>query len=110
MIWQRDAVDHIIRSSQVAASPSVPLNITGTPALCVRELARTLGAMLGREPVIVGEEEAECWLNNPARSHALFGAASVSPDQMTSWIAAWMLAGGGTHGKPTKFENRAGKL
>ena len=110
VIWQRDAVDHIIRSSQVAASPSVPLNITGTPALCVRELARTLGAMLGREPVIVGEEEAECWLNNPARSHALFGAASVSPDQMTSWIAAWMLAGGGTHGKPTKFENRAGKL
>ena len=110
VIWQRDAVDHIIRSSEVAASPAVPLNITGTPALSVRELARTLGSMLGREPVIVGNEEPECWLNNPARSHALFGTPPVSPDQMTSWIAAWMLAGGGTHGKPTKFENRAGKF
>ena len=41
VIWQRDAVDHIIRSIQLAASPAVPLNITGTPALSVRELART---------------------------------------------------------------------
>lgn len=110
VIWQRDAVDHIIRSIQVAASPAVPLNITGAPALSVRKLAQTLGAMLGRDPMIVGEEEAACWLNNPARSHAVFGTPPVSPDQMTSWIAAWMLAGGGTHGKPTKFENRAGKF
>jgi hypothetical protein len=29
---------------------------------------------------------------------------------MISWIAAWLLAGGSTHGKPTKFENREGKF
>jgi hypothetical protein len=31
VIWQRDAVEHILCSTRIAASPAVPLNITGAP-------------------------------------------------------------------------------
>jgi nucleoside-diphosphate-sugar epimerase len=109
-IWQRDAVDQIIRSSAVATSPAVPLNVTGSPALSVRAVAEEFGRLLGREAVITGREEESAWLSNPARAHALFGAPEVNARQMMGWIAAWLLAGGGTHGKPTKFENRDGKF
>jgi len=109
-IWQRDAVDHIIRSSAVAASPAVPLNVTGAPALSVRSVAGEFGRLLGREAVITGREEETAWLANPGRSHAIFGTPEVKAQQMIEWIAAWLLAGGCTHGKPTKFENREGKF
>jgi len=109
-IWQRDAVDHIIRSAAIAASPAVPLNVTGSPALSVRAVAMEFGKLLGREAVITGEEEASAWLGNPARAHSLFGPPEVNAQQMMEWIAAWLLAGGTTHGKPTKFENRDGKF
>jgi len=109
-IWQRDAVDHIIRSSAIAASPAVPLNVTGSPALSVRAVAEEFGRLLGRETVITGREEESAWLSNPARAHALFGTPEVNAQQMMEWIACWLLADGGTHGKPTKFENRDGKF
>ncbi len=109
-IWQRDAVDHIIRSASIAASPAVPLNVTGSPALSVRAVAKEFGKLFGREAVITGQEEASAWLGNPARSHSLFGPPETSAQQMMEWIAAWLLAGGTTHGKPTKFENRDGKF
>lgn len=109
-IWQRDAVDHIIRSATMAASPAVPLNVTGSPALSVRAVAKEFGKLFGREAVITGQEEASAWLGNPARAHSLFGPPETSAQQMMEWIAAWLLAGGNTHGKPTKFENRDGKF
>jgi len=108
-IWQRDAVDHIIRSSIVAASPAVPLNITGAPPLSVRTVASEFGRLLEREPILTGQEENTAWLSNPSRAHNLFGTPEVNSEQMMEWIAAWLLAGGGTHGKPTKFEIRDGK-
>ena len=108
-IWQRDAVDHIIRSSAVAASPAVPLNITGAPPLSVRSVAIEFGKLLNREPILTGTEESTAWLSNPARAHSLFGEPEASPEMMMQWIAAWLLAGGSTHGKPTKFEIRDGK-
>lgn len=108
-IWQRDAVDHIIRSSEVAANPAVPLNITGAPPLSVRSVAMEFGRLLDREPILTGCEESTAWLSNPTRAHSLFGAPEASYKQMMEWIAAWLLAGGYTHGKPTKFEVRDGK-
>lgn len=109
-IWQRDAVDHIIRSHSVATTPAVPLNITGSPALSVRWVAEEFGKLLGREPLITGREEESAWIGNPSRSHGLFGTPPTDARQMMEWIAAWLLAGGGTHGKPTRFENRNGKF
>jgi nucleoside-diphosphate-sugar epimerase len=110
IIWQRDAVEHIIRSAHYAESPAVPLNITGWPALSVREIAMKFGELLGRDVKITGEETSTAWLNNPLKSHRLFGSPAVSADEMISWVAAWIQGGGATFGKPTKFENREGKF
>src|SRR6188768_2372424 len=61
VIWQRDAVDQIIRSLAVAASPAVPLNITGAEVLSVRRLAEDFGQLLGRTPRLIGTEAPTAW-------------------------------------------------
>jgi len=108
VIWQRDAVDHILRSFALAASPAAVLNVAGLPIVAVRDLAHRLGALLGREPIVTGTEEPTAWLNNPARAYEHFGPPQVGLDEALAWTAAWLAAGGGTHGKPTKFERRDG--
>ena len=110
VIWQRDAVEQIVRSSALAGSPAVPLNVTGIPIVAVRELAERFGKLFGRPAKIAGHEEPRAWLNNPAKAHGLFGEPEVSLDQMVGWVAAWLAAGGSTHGKPTGFESRDGKF
>jgi nucleoside-diphosphate-sugar epimerase len=110
VIWQRDAVEHILCSTRIAASPAVPLNITGAPPISVRDIAHRFGTLFGREASFSGQEESTAWLNDASRSHRLFGPPPTGLDDMISWIAAWLLAGGATHGKPTKFENREGKF
>ena len=110
VIWQRDAVDQIILSSQIAASPALPLNITGSPAVSVRGLAEGFGSLLQKPVEIVGSEAGSAWLNDASKSHTLFGSPAVNTNSMMEWIAAWLLGGGATHGKPTKFETRDGKF
>ena len=50
------------------------------------------------------------WLSNASKSHKLFGPPKVGVEQMLDWIAAWIIGGGETHGKPTGFETRDGKF
>lgn len=110
LIWQRDAVDQIIRSSACTGSPAVPLNITGAEVLSVRQLATDLGRLLGVAPVFVETESPTAWLNDASRSHALFGPPPTPVATMVSWIAAWLQGNGDTWGKPTGFEKRDGKF
>ncbi|MCA9064447.1 MAG: NAD(P)-dependent oxidoreductase [Planctomycetaceae bacterium] len=106
VIWQGDAVAHIIRSLEVAATPAVPLNITGPEILSIRELAQTFGKRFGISPEITGTESDTAWLNNAARSHQLFGTPQVSLNQMVEWVASWVECNGETYNKPTHFESR----
>jgi len=110
LIWQGDAVDHIIRSSALAKSPPQPINITGKEILRIGDLARKFGELLGREPVIAGEEAETAWLSNAAWSHSLFGEPRVDLETMMKWTVSWLGTGGDTHGKPTGFEKRDGKF
>jgi nucleoside-diphosphate-sugar epimerase len=109
-IWQTDAVAHTIQSLDLAASPAVPINVTGTEVLSVRDLAHRFGAVLGRPVEIAGTETETAWLNNASRSHQLFGAPLTTVDEMIQWISAWLLQGGETWGKPTGFEKRDGRF
>lgn len=109
VIWQRDAVAQIIQSWSLAASPAVPVNITGPQILSVRELALRFGQLFGCEVRFEGREAGTAWLNNASRSHTRFGLPPTSVEQMTAWIAAWIDSGGNLWGKPTAFENRAGQ-
>ena len=110
VIWQPDALAHIIQALAVAASPAVALNITGPEVLSVRQLARDFAELFGVEPSIEGEEAPTAWLNDAGHSHRLFGAPPTSLAAMMTWIAAWLQIGGPTWGKPTGFEKRDGKF
>jgi Nucleoside-diphosphate-sugar epimerases len=110
VIWQRDAVEHVLRAQAVAASPATVLNVTGKPIVSVRHLAEEFGKRFGKDPVITGSEEPTAWLNDASRAHELFGKPTVSLEEMIDRVAGWLSAGGPTHGKPTKFEVRDGKF
>ena len=110
VIWQTDAVAHTIQSLEIAGAPAVPINVTGSEILSVRDLAHRFGAALGRTVQISGTEAETAWLNNAAHSHRLFGRPSTTVDQMIAWVSAWLLQNGETWGKPTGFEKRDGRF
>lgn len=110
VIWQGDAVAHCIQALDLAATPAVPINVTGAEVLSVRSLALRFGELLHRPVQITGTEEETAWLNNASRSHALFGAPPTSLENMIRWIAAWLMSGGRTWGKPTGFGSRDGRF
>ena len=106
VIWQGDAVAHIIQSLAVADSPAVPINVTGPEIIRIRELAHVFGRRFGVTPEITGAEESTAWLNNASKSHGLFGPPQTSLDQMIEWVAGWLEQRGETLDKPTHFESR----
>ncbi len=110
VIWQTDAVAHSIQALEIAGAPAVPINVTGSEMLSVRDVARRFGAALGRPVQITGTEAETAWLNNASHSHQLFGPPLTSVDQMIQWISAWLLRNGETWGKPTGFERRDGRF
>ena len=110
VIWQRDAVDQILRTLPLAESPPRVLNITGREILRVRDIAVRLGELLQREPVFHGREEPTAWLNNASLSHQLLGLPETSLGSMLTWTAEWVRRGASTFGKPTGFEKRDGRF
>lgn len=110
VIWQNDALNHIVQSLDIVDTPAVPINITGTGNLSVRELAEAFGRRFEKRPQFVGTGAKTMWLSNASRSHRLFGEPEVAIERMIDWTAAWISEAGETHGKPTGFETRDGKF
>jgi len=110
LIWQRDAVDQILRSFVVADSPAAVLNITGDKVYSVRELAEGFAERFGRPPVFAGKEAETAWISNASRSHQLFGKPPTDLETMMDWTAEWIRSGYPTFGKPTGFEKRSGSF
>jgi len=57
-----------------------------------------------------GEEGPLAFLNNGQVGHALLGNISVDADQMIRWTADWVMRGGASLSKPTKFQVQDGKF
>ena len=110
VIWQGDANSVALRSVAHAQSPPFILNLTGLETLSIRALAHRFGEVFGRAPVLEGQEAATALLNNASLCHRLFGAPSVTVEQMIEWTARWIIASGPTLNKPTHFESRDGKF
>jgi len=88
VIWQGDANSLCLRSFALCQSPPFLLNITGTEALSVREIALDFGRHFGIEPMF------GFWCRgyqlSAQRCHE--GALSlrtlaVGPEEMIAWIA-----------------------
>jgi nucleoside-diphosphate-sugar epimerase len=108
-IWQGDASAQALRCLAHCDMPTSPINVSGHEILSVRDLARKLGARLGREPVIVGTEQPTAWLTDTSQAVRLFGEPVVSTERLIAWTADWVVRAMPSLGKPTKYEVRDGR-
>ncbi len=110
VIWQGDANEIAIRALLHCSTPAKLLNVTGPETLSVRWLAHQFGAIFGKEPAFINEEQPTALLSNAAECHRLFGYPSVSIKQIIEITATWMQKGGAISGKATHFQEREGKF
>lgn len=108
-IWQGDASAQALRCLAHCDTPTSPINVGGHEILAVRDLAARFGALLGREPVIVGTEEPTAWLTDTSQAVKLFGLPIVDTRQLIAWTADWVARSMPSLGKPTKYEVRDGR-
>lgn len=110
VIWQGDANRAAIECLPLAAAPPFVINVTGRETLRVRDLALALGERLGRAPSFEGTEAADALLSDSTLMHERLAPPEMPLETMLDWVADWVAAGRPLLGKPTKFEERAGKF
>jgi nucleoside-diphosphate-sugar epimerase len=108
-IWQGDAAAQALRCFAHCDTPTSPINVSGDEILSVRDLAAKLGALLKREPVIVGTEQPTAWLTDTSQAVKLFGLPVVDTERLIVWTADWVARSMPSLGKPTKYEVRDGR-
>jgi nucleoside-diphosphate-sugar epimerase len=108
-IWQGDAAAQALRCLAHCDTPTSPINVSGHEILRVRDLAAKLGALLKREPVIVGSEQPTAWLTDTSQATKLFGLPIVDTERLIAWTADWVARSMPSLGKPTKYEVRDGR-
>jgi nucleoside-diphosphate-sugar epimerase len=110
VIWQGDANRIAIECLEHASTPAFVVNLTGRDLLSVRDLAERLGERLGRSPVFTGQEASDALLSDTRRLTSTFAPPEVPLDWMVAWVASWVGDGRPLLGRPTHFEERAGKF
>lgn len=109
-IWQGDSNAYFARCFPLCASPAKIINLTGVEILSVREMAERLGALMGIAPVFEGQESETALLGDATEIIKLFGPPRVPPSTIIEWVAWWVIHGGATLHKPTKYDSRTGKF
>jgi nucleoside-diphosphate-sugar epimerase len=102
LVSQRDANDRAIRALEICSNPPAILNVSGPP-FAVRDIAAKLGAMLGKEPLLVGEEPALSQVINDDHCVQRFGIYHDTVDDIMAAAVNWVKNSGDYWGKPTKF-------
>ena len=110
VIWQGDANAIALRALEHVATPPWVVNVTGSERLSVKEVAKTFGRLLGREPLFSGEESPLALLSDASQSVERFGPPVVPIDRVIEWVGDWIARGGSTLGKPTHFEVTDGRF
>jgi len=110
VIWQGDAARMAIEALPLAAAPPFVVNVTGMEALAVRDIAQSFADAFGKAARLKGKERPNALLSNTDRMRATFSPPDVRVKTMISWMADWIRADGPMFGKPTHFEERAGKF
>ncbi len=110
LIWQRDALQFIIRSISLAKSPPTILNVTGPDTVLVRQLAEKIGQELNSKPKFTSREERTALLSNASFCSSMFGYPQTTLDEMVSLIVKWVASGKTVLNKPTKYDIRNGKF
>jgi nucleoside-diphosphate-sugar epimerase len=108
-IWQGDAAAQALRCLAHCHTPTSPINVSGHEIFVVRDLAAKLGALLKREPIIVGTEQPTAWLTDTSQAVKMFGLPVVDTERLIAWTADWVARAMPSLGKPTKYEVRDGR-
>lgn len=110
IIWQRDAILHSLLAHEKASEEGFIINVTRPEIAKIKDLAETLGKLLGRQPIFEGKEASTAWISNPTKAVKLFGEPETSIEQILKYVAAWKLRDLPTLNKPTGFEKRDGNF
>ena len=111
VIWQGDANALALAALARATSPEPYIvNVAGREVPCVEDLAKALGARLGKAPTFIGEAAADSLLSNSSRMRELSSDPLLPLDTLLDWVADWVKTGGRLLGKPTNFERRDGQF
>ena len=102
LVSQRDANDRAIRALEICSNPPSILNVSG-PAVAVRDIAGKLGEMLGKKPLLVGEEPQLCQVINDDFCVRRFGKYNDTLEDIMTAAVKWVKNNGEYWGKPTKF-------
>lgn len=105
-IWQADANAHALQAFAHVSSPPFVLNVAGPEVLSVRQVAERFG----RAVTFRGEELPDALLSDARLSRRLFGAPRLDAESLIDLTADWLLRGGPTLDKPTRFEARDGRF
>jgi hypothetical protein len=95
-----------IRALAHTANPPAVVNCAG-PVLSVRAIADELGGHMGMKPEFADTEADTALIANDALAVRLFGPYRDAPEQMIEAAARWVMQGGESWGKPTKFGRAA---
>ena len=110
VIWQGDANRIAVECLEHASAPPFVVNLTGRDVLSVRNLAKRLGERLGRAPVFTGDEAPDALLSDTRLMTSTFAPPEVPLDWMLAWVASWVGDGRPLLGRPTHFQERAGRF
>ncbi len=102
LVSQSDANDRAIRALEICSNPPSVLNVSG-PAVAVRDIAGRLGEMLGKKPLLVGEEPKLSQVINDDFCVRRFGNYHVTLEEIMTAAANWVKNNGDYWEKPTKF-------
>lgn len=108
VIWQGDAISHILRCLCHGNTPATAINIGAPQTAIIRDVAERFGEIFGKSPIFSGHEESAAWHNDNSEAQRLFGNPTVDLETMIQWNADWLERGLPLHHKPTHYEERAG--
>lgn len=109
-IWQGDVLSYLARSFLLCRNPSVVLNMAGPETLSVRKIAKSIGDLIGIEPIFKGIESEDALLGNSQELFKWFGFPKVTSSEIVEWVAWWTLNSRQILDKPTKYESRLGEF
>jgi nucleoside-diphosphate-sugar epimerase len=109
-IWQGDANALSLLAFRHAAVPPFVVNLTGPELLTVRDVCERLGRRMGKDVGFIGREAESALLSNSQRAFDLLARPRMSAEELIDRVAAWVMRGGESLGKPTHFESRDGKF
>jgi hypothetical protein len=98
LVSQRDANDRAIRALEICSNPPSILNVSG-PVFSVRNI----GEMLGKKPLLVGEEPKLSLVINDEFCLKRFGSYRDAVEDIMAAAVNWVNNNREYWGKPTKF-------